>query len=333
MLTDKLPGSPPSVRAADDTRAETPIHILWPDGPDPFATDERAPTMHHPRRPLCSLTRLRPVRNAALVAVVLVAGILGGCAATPVPANEPYLKAYTEAKYPAALRLADAKAAAASGSAKDMPQLIAGMSAYALGRHDEAVQRLRPLTSSSNREIAGKANTTLGQIALERGQHADAARQLLLAADQLSGDDSARARMLAGDAYARLRMTAAARDQWKAAEPRATDPRLRQAITDRLAGRTTDAPPQGERTAANPGPFTVQLGAFANRQAADTLISRASTQARQRGQPLPTMVMINEAGTNRQLFAVRVGEYPTREQAQTVLTRLGMGGQVVSLRR
>ena len=45
------------------------------------------------------------------------------------------------------------------------------------------------------------------------------------------------------------------------------------------------------------------------------------------------MVMINEAGTNRQLFAVRVGEYPTREQAQTVLTRLGMGGQVVSLRR
>jgi len=300
-----------------------------------------------------STTLISPHRHSAASAaqatfatlcLVAALSMLAGCPGTGEKlADETYTQAYQQRNYDQALRLAEARAKQSDLPAgdKERAELVAGLAAYALQKPAVAITYLRPLISNNDRQVSGRASWTLGQIEAERGNHADAAKYLISAAANLDGDDAARASALAGDCYARLNMAEQAKDQYSKAQTTATDPALVSMLQQRLAGGTvpaisrpgTGGVPLAVPTGSTPKPtatggFTVQLGAFERQEAATRLAQSALKSADRANAPAPQVVAITAAG-GRTLYAVRVGDYLTREAAQAVLTRLGGKGAIV----
>ena len=284
---------------------------------------------------------------ASLCAVCAAISITGCQTAGEKLAEETYTQAYTAKRYEQALKLAETKSRDGKALAGDRERasLVAGLSAYALGKQTVASSYMRPLTASGDKQVAGRANWTLGQIEAERGNHVEASKYLVKAGEELDADDSARAYLLAGDCYSRLKMQAQAKDLYEKAAMRALDPGVKSTVDARLAGKAppaiskpgtggvpisastgTATPIAGKVTAG--GPFTVQLGAFEKIKSAQTLANQSLATAAKVGAPAPTVVPTTTTD-GRTLYAVRVGEYQTREAAQTMLTRLGNRGAVI----
>jgi len=295
-----------------------------------------------------SFKLLSPRFLATLLCLFFAAAGLTGCKTTGEKlAEETYTQAYTAKRYDQALKLAEAKSRDTEALAGDRERasLVAGLSAYALGKQTVASSYMRPLTASSDKQVAGRANWTLGQIEAERGNHVEASKYLTKAGEELDTDDSARAYLLAGDCYSRLKMQPQAKELYEKAGMRAVDPAVKSTVDARLAGQappaiskpgtggvpitsapSTTRPATGKATPG--GPFTVQLGAFEKIESAQTLAKQSISTATKINAPAPIVVPTTTAD-GRTLYAVRIGEYQTREAAQTVLTRLGSKGAVI----
>jgi len=256
--------------------------------------------------------------------LMLVVG--SGCTSKPKSGSSgegDYVAMFNQGRFSEAYDVASREAGAKRGRNRDTAALIAGQSAYRLGRANDASRWLEPLIENSDPAIAGRANATLGSIATSRGTYGTAAEYFLRASTRLTGDDAARSLMHAGDAKKTLKQDQEARVLWERARDKVdSDAQLRVAIGDRLAGGFTGiTAPIGAGGSA--GQFTVQAGAFATRAKADQAASGL------RGRPDVRIVMIKDRA-GRSLHAVRVGRYATKGEAEAVARSMPRGAYVTT---
>jgi hypothetical protein len=217
----------------------------------------------------------------------------------------------------AAKRYAEAKARAeldysrTKGEAQHRSALIAGMASHACGKNGEAQRWLEPLLLNTAPEIAGRAAATLAIMAQEQKDPARAAALYTRAAQQLTGDDSARAGLRAGHAQTELNQFAQARDSYDAAFNAAQTPALKAAI----------------QPYTEPGPFAVQVGVFSSKPNADRKAHEIQPKASQLGMT-PTQVKAKTA-SGKTSFVVQVGRFLNRQAAVLAGKRLGTQAVVV----
>lgn len=217
-----------------------------------------------------------------------------------------YTQAYQQGRFTEAHSAAAAEAARADGIEADRAALIAGLAAHASGDNSEALLRLRPLTRSADREIAGTAGATVGLIEFDRSRYEEAAAALSDAADKLEGRDASRARAHAALAYER------AGNRKEAANQR------RLALQPRSGGDAWDS-----RVAHRNGAYTIQLGAFSNRSRAARLVERTRTMTAERGLGQPRVVIGRGSG-GETLYLVQVGEFRSKFRAELAQDNLGV---------
>lgn len=252
-------------------------------------------------------------RWAAVVGLILAA-TLGGCASqNKAPSANDYAGLYAQGRYSDAYDAA-VKVAGTPRGGSPQAALIAGLSAQALGREEDASRWLMPLVDNADPNVAGKSAAALGLILKEQGQYSKAGILLEKAATRLpDDDDAARALMYAGDARRAIHLEAQAQALYARAKDKAIrDVGLKGAIADRLAGAGMPA---------GTGKWSVQAGAFSELSKAHALASRLSSKGASRVVPL------TKAG--KRLYYVRVGRYGTKPEADTVRKAVGVGAFVV----
>ncbi len=248
---------------------------------------------------------------------MVMAIFMTGCASSGNTAkgDHDYVKAYESGRYAQAYEDSAAAAARTSGFQHDQAALIAGLSAHALNRNDEAEKQLSPLVAGSDSKVAGEAGATLGLIAAERGRHDKAVGFLSDAGKKLQGDQAARAFMYAGDSYKSMSRDADARGMWSLAQTKVTnDSSLKVMIGDRLKGPTAPVTPTPQAQAKGTK-YTVQVGAFSSYTNAQRQLSRFKAYG------TPRVVETNKNG--KKLFVVRIGSYATKTQADKVAKSVG----------
>lgn len=262
---------------------------------------------------MMTIRRVIPHLTLALALLLLTA-----CQTPPKAAIDPadYNALYAAGRYNDAYDASTKAAGSLRGGNRETASLIAGQSAFKLGRSSDADKWLRPLLDSSSSGIAGRAASTLGSVAKDRGEHRQAADLFTLAGDKLTGDDAARAYMYAGDSRAALGQKDQATALFtKARDKVESDVQLRVQIGDRLAG----IPPAGggnpRPAPSSAGAYTVQAGAFSARDTAERLAAKCQRVAPAR------IVTISKNG--RTLYAVHVGRFATKSEANSIRTRLG----------
>lgn len=251
----------------------------------------------------------RRVRNSARiwVAGACLALALFGCSQQKGKGRQAqgYMALFESGQFAAAHEAAAIEANRTRGAEHDRAALIAGQSAYRLGKVGEAHRWLQPLCDNDDAEIAGRACSALGSLAAQQGTYASAAEYFLRAAARLKGDDAARALMYAGDARKAQGKHDDAAELYRQAEGKVgSDASLKIAIADRIAGRSNNS------AAPLAAKFTIQAGAFSKREAAEK-----QADAFRARNLTPRIVPIRDK-SGRLLYAVRVGEYATKQEAE-----------------
>jgi tetratricopeptide (TPR) repeat protein len=258
--------------------------------------------------------------------------VLGGCSSTP-SAGADYLTAYNNRDYPRAYKFAEDAAARSSGLKREQASLIAGLSAHALNRTEDAQKWLEPLAvTAKDDQISGRAGATLGIIAAEKKQHETAVRYLTEAAAKLDGNDAARAWLYAGDSYKALNKAKEARDAYAKAESLVTDgsdleSMARQRIAAPIVPQLNVAPYRGA-IGAGPPPgarYTVQMGAFSTRANAEDAARRTGRPAMAIGQPY---IVQTTSKAGKPVFALRVGGFATADQARKAAQDASLAGAI-----
>jgi len=238
---------------------------------------------------------------------------LTGCATSTVTSDTSYVELFSTGQYSESYESASKVAGSMRGANRDQAALIAGLSAQALNRNDDAKRWLTPLVMNSDAGIAGKSNATLGLIAQEQGDHQKAVEFLTKAGKRMTGDESARAFMYAGDSLKTQRKTTQAMEMYSLAKEKVVDDSaLRTMIGDRISGPGTihASPPPGA------GKYTVQAGAFSS-------LTRAKTEAKAlRSKGAPRTVPI-KSSAGQTLYAVRLGYFKTKQEADLLRKILG----------
>ena len=107
---------------------------------------------------------------------------------------------------------------------------LAGLSAYQLHQYDDASKYLQPLRADPDPEIAGNSSATLGLIAREQNQPAQAIPLFRNAYRKLTGQDRAEAAYQTGLSYRDLNQTAQARQQFLLARSASQDSQFRSRV-------------------------------------------------------------------------------------------------------
>ncbi|GAB4515187.1 MAG: hypothetical protein Tsb0013_19680 [Phycisphaerales bacterium] len=259
----------------------------------------------------------RTIATLALLGLALMMSLSSGCVQQrrtggSADAVALYEMGRTDEAYRAALR----EHRGASGAARERAALTAGLSAHRLGRDAEASRWLRPLEFSRDDRVAGRADATLGLIAMDASDHDRAARLLERASRKLTGEAGARAQYHTAEAYALAGRPDAARLHMRLALARTTDGALKDDIRRRLgvAG------------------YTIQIGAFSSmnnaRRAADSVRSSASRLGL--GDP---QIVEHTSATGMRLHLVHVGRFTTADDARAMRTRMGNRGVVTPINR
>lgn len=254
---------------------------------------------------------LYPRAWATLTSAMLALAAIGCASSNPLGPVPSAVGPYERGQYEIAYRNATAEHARSEGDRRDRAALLAGLSAHALGRPDEATIWLTPLLRNNDDDVAGRAAATLGLIALEQARHDRAAGLLAIAGRLLVGDAAARANYFAGEAYDDLGRTDSARVHYRLAGVTATDPALRSAIDARLgvAG------------------YAVQLGAFRDENNARRLAAGARATAALHGLAAPRVIPRRD-GLGPTLYLVQVGSFQSERDANEARVLLGRGAVV-----
>lgn len=291
-----------------------------------------------------------PVVMAVCVAWVLAATQLAGCgSASRAPVDSDYAESYRTGRYADSYDAASAAYLTSGGKSKDDAALIAGLSAQAMNRNEDAERWLNLVVRTSDRGISGRAGAALGLIAQERKQHAEAARLLSDAGDKLGGDEGARAYMYAGDSYRALGKSDEAQSMYRRADSAADrDAHLRGMIATRLTGggpkpeevgrpgaAVVASPPRPAATGklltsnAATGSYTLQVGAFSTKQRADKQAAGTKVRAARLGLGVPRIVTTTDKA-GKQLYAVRIGRFPTLDSANNARRSFGSDARVIN---
>jgi cell division septation protein DedD len=271
----------------------------------------------------------RPGRFILLGILALVA-FLGGCASNQATSSN-YNAQFASGRYSEAYETSSKVALSMKAIDRDQASLVAGLSARALGRKDDAKHWLTPLTFNADPAITGKASVALGAIAHEEGRNKEAADLFTKAGNRLTGDDAAHALMCAGDSLKALRKPAEATEMYEQAKAKVvSDQQLRIEIGDRLAGAgpvsTSKASPSKVSPAKSTvgGRYTVQTGAFSTLKKAKTEAKKYTSQGSTKAIPITD-------GSGKKLYAVQVGRFSTKQDAEMVRRSVGNGAIVAQV--
>jgi tetratricopeptide (TPR) repeat protein len=257
--------------------------------------------------------------RSALLASLLLAALLTGCAKSTgidnslasatraETSSSSALELYNSKQYPEALTRAEQDMSSATGRDHEVAQLTAGLSAYANHDSIQAKTYLQPLIHSSDPRIAGRAEAVLGQIAEQEGNHTVAADMFKRASSHLDGDDSARASIRAGNSLTSINKPAEAAAQYRVAAKQADSPAVKK-TADKLS---------------EPGPFSIQVGAFTSRASADKKVQQMRPATLKVGLGAPRIVPDSFDG--KPGFAVQIGMFSSRAAASAAKTKLGAG--------
>jgi tetratricopeptide (TPR) repeat protein len=232
---------------------------------------------------------------------------------TALTADASAIDLYSAGRYADAKAKADAAIATTKGRDREVNQLTAGLSAYALKQNALAEHYLSPLLASQDPQIAGRAEAVMGQIAERKGNHQYAADLFKRASAHLDGDDGARAAVRAGNSLSELNRPAEAAKQYKIAAQEAESLAIKQTATN----------------LGQPGPFTVQVGAFLSKSAADKKAREMISAAARAG--LGTPRVVPDTINGKPGYSVQIGTFTTRQAANNAKARLGNGYIVVAV--
>lgn len=279
--------------------------------------------------------------KSILVVLFALSMTLGGCAsqkttARPETSRNLYLTLYKRGEYAEAYKEAS-KIAISNTTAGEFEQaaLIAGESAHALKRYEDAQRWLNQVKDSPSRQVSGHALATLGLIDQEYGREASAAELLSRGGAKLGSDDAARAYLFAGDSYARLGQKESATEVWEKARLLVKyDSNLRTTIGARLAGGqvpngtsgavttvTGSGTGTGRKPAAGAGGWTLQAGAFSTLSRAVDRSKQLAPVTAKAGLAAPRAVMIRDKA-GKVMYAVRIGNYPSKQAADAAKGRI-----------
>jgi septal ring-binding cell division protein DamX len=176
---------------------------------------------------------------------------------------------------------------------------LAGLSAYRLGRIDDAERHFMAACASPDTPTAAKAKAMLGEVRLDQHRPREAATLFSEAAPSFKGDDAKRCAASAAIAYQQSG-DAASSKRWADA-----------------ANGVTGAPSETNRSG-----FTLQVGAFKEKNRAQRAAEEAQRLAKREG--LGEVRIIPRRDERGQpMYLVQFGSFPTREAAAAARAKIG----------
>ena len=243
-------------------------------------------------------------RSILVTALLVSAAALCGCGTSPNATLQQTIVDYRAGRYAQAYQQAAKLASGPSRRSADEAAYMAGMSAYRLGRDDEALKHLVRLADHRDDAIAGPAGATVGLIFAKRGNHERALAYYSRAVKRLKGNDQAQAYYHMAITEQKLGRFAQARPRLILAAANATDSDLRAAAEHRM------------QTAG----FTLQFGAYSLQRNADERVREIGALARQANLSDPQVVALESGG--RKLYHVQAGRFGSYEAALAAKQRL-----------
>jgi len=249
------------------------------------------------------------VQSAAMVAL---AALMTGCNEPSKATSSDMMRHYEARQYRQARAAALVVVDGSFGRQRDEARYIAGLSAYRLGKSNEALRDLTPLIRHADDELAGNAAATAALIHIDAGQDDQALRVLRIAVDKLRGNDRGRVYHYIGQIHQRAGRWAEARTAMSLALSYSNDANLRQVIREQM----------------NVAAFTLQFGAFQNASIADQRL-RAVTPAVTAKRIGAAVINPSITPQGQRLYLVQAGRFVTHQQAQQARTRLGISDVII----
>ena len=238
---------------------------------------------------------------------VLTAVPLAGCKSTPRARSLNSALADYEAKR---YRLAENQAAAIAGRTRglirDKAAYLAGLSAYQLGDLYEAQRQLATAMMSTDRSTAGNAKAVLGLVRVKQHRPHDAAVLLAEASGALTGENSRQAAYQAALAHQQAGDRTSAGAWLRIGDAQQTTGQRALAISPR----------------AGAGRFSLQAGAFRQRQHADNA-ARSVANVAQQHQLGGVRVIESLDDRGRILYFVQFGRFESRSAASSARRLIG----------
>jgi cell division protein FtsN len=252
---------------------------------------------------------MRMLLSRSLVPCLLMM-VLSGCESTPRAGSlDAALGSYDAGRYALAHRQAGEAMHSADAVEREQATYLAGLSAYRLGRVDEAERLMLTAARSDDAPTAAKAKAALGLIRLEQDRPAEAAGLFQDAEPDLDEADAAQAARYA-EAACRL-----------AGLPTPTR------MSPPSPGRE---PMSGTAVAKHMTTFALQVGAFQDRRRAERAAADAAPIADSAGLGGVRIIpRLDDRG--RQLYVVQLGSFASRREAALMRTRLHCVGYIVVL--
>lgn len=246
----------------------------------------------------------RNVSQHALLPIVLMLIGIGGCDEANKRTFKMVADDYNAGHFREALIGANALADQSTGIQSDQARYFAGLSAYRLGRDDEAMKYLQPLAGHADVKLAGPANATLGLIAASRDDDPRALRYLTTAAEKLTGAEAGRAHYHMAISQQKMGLWSTAKAHLDLALQSTTDADLRKVIRQRMAAQA----------------FTIQLGAYGQKKNADDRALEMRQAASSAG--LGSTNVVPTISDGKRLFLVQAGRFTVYAEAKRARDRL-----------
>ncbi len=236
---------------------------------------------------------------------------------------------YEEGRYAVALSESQNLVRSDDRATSTQGALIAAMSSYKLGNMDQTQRFATQASSAQDRNVSGGALVLLGDIKLTQQHPKDAAVFYSQAAAKLSGSDAVRARDCAERARKMAEAPAIATVALRGKErDKSEDAEIAPAPAWTLQPKTTSAAPQREakkNTADHPvgnsvadREFTIRAGSYSSQAAAAQRKKDLASDLKRSKAPAARIDTIHTT-KGEELFAVRIGTWPTRAEAEKVL--------------
>lgn len=193
---------------------------------------------------------------------------------------------------------------------------IAGLSAQALDKLPEAEQMLRRAALSQEMSLKVDAAYALGLVYSQQERYEQAKERLFFAAERLTGEKQAQAYYYAGIAQQKLGEWSQARTTLVLARNKTTDPPLRSLLSDQI--QVTG--------------WTLQLGAFTDRNRARVLAQSVAATASNMRLGLPTLVS-SQTAEGTPVTLVHVGQFTSYQSATRYRDALGQPGVIIRAMR
>lgn len=226
---------------------------------------------------------------------------------------------YDSGHYEVALSQARTAVSSGGGLDSDKAAVLAGMSAFKLGRLDEAASLAAQGIDSSDPKIAGQARVVVADVELSRGDAERAATFFDLAASDFDRAKDVPNASMARSFASKARAIAAPPAP---ATTTTTSKTANQVAEVAAAPKPASKPaPEVKKSASAQRSYTIRAGSYTTRDAAEKRVK--SIQRDVQIAKLPDL-RVDEVTTSKgeRLFAVRIGEYPSRKDAESAMAKI-----------